>query len=72
MDSFSLDIDMGNELMSTPAHVAGALRRVAHELETIGSDSGRIRDENGNHVGGFAFDQLADKRPPTLQIKRVR
>jgi hypothetical protein len=62
-ENFSLDIDMGNELMSTAQHVADALRRAAHELEVMGEQSGRIRDENGTTVGGYGFDQLADKRP---------
>lgn len=34
------------------------------DLETCGPvPVGYIRDRNGNRVGGYAFDQLADKRP---------
>lgn len=62
LESFSLDIDMGNELMCEPAHVADALRRAAHELDVMGAQEGRIRDENGNLVGGYGFNWLRDRR----------
>lgn len=67
--SFSLDIDMENAEMANAEHVAAALRRVADVLtgQDIypGNDSksGIIWDDNGNHVGGWGFDQLRDKRP---------
>lgn len=63
MDNFSLDLDMGNAEMLTHADVARELRAVADQLEDQCDDSGTIYDPNGNRVGGFAFDQLADKRP---------
>lgn len=74
MDNFSLDIDLGNEAMRTHEDVANALRDVADSLdESTGQGwSGIIRDANGNHVGGWAFDQLADKRPTPLQAGEDR
>lgn len=62
--NFSLDIDLGNAAMSDADDVAEALRVVAEALESPEQDNnGSIFDANGNRVGGFAFDQLADKRP---------
>lgn len=62
-ENFSLDIDLGNAAMKDGEDVAEVLRKVANELEAGKTDEGIIFDLNGNRVGGFAFDQLRDKRP---------
>lgn len=64
MDSFSLDIDLGNAAMQDAADVAHALRDVADRLDGSAGTDGPIHDDNGNRVGGWGFDQLADKRTP--------
>lgn len=54
-DRFTLSIEMGNELMTTPLHVAGALHLVTAKLAEGASVSGAIRDINGNLVGQWRF-----------------
>lgn len=54
-DRFTLSIELGNELMTTPTHVAGALSLVADKLAAGASVSGGIRDINGNLVGQWRF-----------------
>lgn len=54
---FTLEIELGNEEMSTYTDVASALRSTASRLEAVstgqalGGHSGPIRDANGNTVG---------------------
>jgi hypothetical protein len=54
---FTLTITLGNDLMSEPGHVAGALTRAAEriaERPDLGDfDHGVIVDGNGNGVGGW-------------------
>lgn len=54
-DRFTLSIELGNELMTTPIHVAGALVQIAHKLASGASVSGGVRDINGNLVGQWRF-----------------
>lgn len=76
MQKLLVEIELGNDAMSRPAHLADALRRVAYELETIGSerlegprahklypaDSRSIRDINGNRVGTWNIDGMPDRK----------
>lgn len=53
---FTLEINMGNETMSSQYDVAEAVRKVSHHLTTRpGEDIGSIMDLNGNKVGEWAF-----------------
>lgn len=49
-DAFRLALELGNDAMREPEHVADALEQVAERLRE-GATSGRVRDENGNTVG---------------------
>ena len=53
--TFTLKIKLGNEAMQTPFDVADALARLSvwiyRNLNDLGSESGNIRDLNGNRVG---------------------
>lgn len=49
---FTLTIESDNAAMRKAEHVVSALREVAQRVRD-GSDSGRIRDINGNTVGEF-------------------
>lgn len=52
--TFELGIELGNAAMQEPEHVAAALRSVAQQLEDHArTGPGRIRDVNGNTVGGY-------------------
>jgi len=57
--AFMLEIEIGNDAMQSGAEIAAALRSVANEIESIRNprptDSRRIRDVNGNLVGGYNF-----------------
>lgn len=55
METFGLQIELGNDAMSTAEHVAIELEAVAEKIRT-GHDEGRILDANGNTVGRFGFD----------------
>jgi len=55
---FIVEIEIGNDAMSTRDHVAQALRVLATKLvrgaiDTETLDCGKILDENGNSVGGW-------------------
>lgn len=50
--NFWLSIECGNDAMRTYEDIAEALRKVADRIEN-GTREGRIRDTNGNSVGGF-------------------
>lgn len=52
---FALEINLGNDAMSTPQDVAEAIRRVADRVDGLGDLSGGIRDLNGNTVGRYGF-----------------
>ena len=54
IETFSLNIELGNETMQTPDDVAEALLRVIARLQD-GHKEGAIRDLNGNTVGTFAL-----------------
>lgn len=52
--TLTLIITLGNDAMQTGEDVAAALRTVAAKMETAGTGAnGRIRDTNGNTVGGW-------------------
>ena len=60
--TFTLTIELGNDAMKSPRHVAKALKEVAARLNADGfgqerGDSGyfteSIRDVNGNTVGNY-------------------
>lgn len=56
-DVFTLRIELGNAAMQTPAEVALALDMIADTLRADfiwTSVDGRIRDANGNTVGGWS------------------
>jgi hypothetical protein len=52
-----LHIEIGNEAMSEPFHVAAALELLARKVESYGAltdgEAIRIEDSNGNTVGRF-------------------
>jgi hypothetical protein len=52
LESFELEIELGNESMQTAEDVALALRNVAYGLEA-GKTEGRVTDINGNTVGAW-------------------
>lgn len=59
---FALRIEIGNDAMCTTEHLVAALRGVANRLETKGTieelpRDGTVKDENGNSVGGWCFDE---------------
>ena len=51
---FKLQIDLGNDAMTSADDVARALERVARQLRA-GKVRGNISDDNGNTVGAFAL-----------------
>ena len=59
---FILTIKLGNDAMQTEIDVANALRNVAAKVETNGTPETtcaydyKIKDENGNSVGTYTFD----------------
>lgn len=62
MSNFKLDIQLGNEAMTSGEDIARALRSVAEKLEDYGAisfgESGpvsRIMDLNGNTVGNWVI-----------------
>jgi hypothetical protein len=52
-----IEIELGNDAMQNPQHVADALRETADKIDQIykpkfsRDDTGKIYDLNGNHVG---------------------
>ena len=57
---FLLSIELGNDAMRTRKDIVRALRSVATSM--VGGvpedgDSGAIRDENGNRVGGWHVEE---------------
>lgn len=65
--AFALQLEFGDSAMRTLADVAGALQAVAAELEQD-SESGIIRDANGNTVGRYA----AGNAPRELYLDILR
>lgn len=59
---FKLEIELGNEAMLTSHDIAEALRDVMRKLRKDSEDSleeafkGRIKDLNGNTVGGWQIE----------------
>lgn len=66
MSTFTLKIDLGNDQMSTRAHVAQALRCVAIGMRADETWDGTITDDNGYSVGRFELEN------PSAPVKRVR
>lgn len=54
MDTFTLNIDLGNDGMRDGFDIADALRQVAAKLD-LGATSGKIADNNGNTVGKWSI-----------------
>jgi hypothetical protein len=68
---FTLEIELGNDAMSTPADIAGALRDLAGRLEgtdTLGirytGHGDTIRDANNNTVGSWDVSERPDVLKP--------
>lgn len=55
-EQFTLTVKLGNEAMKTRDDVAKALRHAADALQAGLADEGAIRDDNGNRVGGWSFE----------------
>lgn len=56
---FTLEIQLGNDAMKTPAHVADALAKVTKQVPHIIMLKGgtvKILDENGNSVGSWKYE----------------
>lgn len=51
---FKLQIDLGNDAMTSADDVARALERIARQLRA-GQARGVVRDVNGNVVGAYAL-----------------
>lgn len=66
MSTFILKIDLGNDQMSTRAHVAQALRCVAIGMRADETWDGTITDDNGYSVGRFELEN------PSAPVKRIR
>jgi hypothetical protein len=61
MATFTLEIELGNDMMSDSKDVATALRQVALRIERNQYDMGEplvraIMDENGNSVGSWKIE----------------
>ena len=65
---FLLEIELGNDAMQTPADLARSLQVVVGELAILALEvhrsgpelrlvSSSIRDDNGNTVGSFRFEE---------------
>ncbi len=55
---FILEIDLGNDAMQLPAHVAEAVANAAKQIPhviPIKGGSVKIRDANGNTVGTWGY-----------------
>lgn len=55
---FILEIELGNDAMKLPAHVAEAVAAVAKQIPHViirGGGSIKIRDSNGNTVGTWSY-----------------
>ena len=59
MSHFKLSIELGNDAMESPAHVAEALRELAVVIDRLdphgSSAKGKVYDDNGNLVGKWDF-----------------
>lgn len=53
---FRLDVELGNDAMRSPEHVADVLRDVADRLSSPNTRRGNVRDVNGNTVGRYALE----------------
>jgi hypothetical protein len=55
---FKLTIELGNDAMETNTDVARALTQVVKKIrESRLNDAGSIRDDNGNTVGEWSFEE---------------
>lgn len=54
MKNFTLNIELGNDLMSEPEDVANALQIVTAKIRA-GFTNGMVRDGNGNTVGSWSL-----------------
>lgn len=58
-DKFVLTLELGNDRMRNWGDIARALRQVADHIDgpsdefPLEGDFNSVRDENGNHVGGW-------------------
>lgn len=53
-----LEIELGNDAMKLPAHVAVALAAIAKQVPHVIMSKGittKIKDENGNTVGSWGY-----------------
>jgi hypothetical protein len=68
---FKLEIELGNDAMSEPDHIAAALAAVTDRIlwQGIGGAATGIRDDNGDNVGSYAYVP-ADRARPTRQPRR--
>ncbi len=58
--SFKLSLELDNDAMKEPSHVAAALHEVATALNDLPADresaKGNILDDNGNLVGKWTYE----------------
>lgn len=58
--TFTLNIDLGNDEMQNPQHVAAALRELANKLDQLDTSTtqagAKILDDNGNDVGKWEYE----------------
>lgn len=60
-EAFTLQIELGNEAMSTAADVADALARCAAMVGETGAWEGNIADGNGNTVGSYRLGEASNR-----------
>jgi len=66
MEKFTLEIELGNDAMSSPRDVSKALEEIARDLRRNGfcdEGGGVIRDVNGNKVGTWGYQATPDHLP---------
>jgi hypothetical protein len=60
MGTFTLEIELGDDAMRKPSHIAEALRELANKFDEMESstsrESGKILDDNGNSCGEWEFE----------------
>lgn len=54
--NLKIELELGNDAMRSNADVVRALKAVIEKIEN-GSESGKVRDVNGNTVGHFEFEK---------------
>lgn len=57
-NKFVVEIELGNDEMKLPSHIAAALAAIAKQVNHVAMAKGvttKVRDENGNTVGSWGY-----------------